>query len=63
VIAWPFAFWAASHWLDGFAYRVSLPFWLFLGSSASALLIASATVGTHAWLAARAKPATALRYE
>lgn len=28
-IAWPFAYWAASRWLEGFAYRVSLPIWLF----------------------------------
>ncbi len=63
VIAWPFAFWAASHWLNGFAYRVSLPPWLFLCASISALLIAWATVGTQAWLAAQTKPATTLRYE
>jgi putative ABC transport system permease protein len=63
VIAWPFAFWAASHWLNGFAYRVSLPLWLFLGASVSALLIAWVTVGTQAWLAAQTKPATTLRYE
>jgi putative ABC transport system permease protein len=63
VIAWPIAFWAASHWLEGFAYRVSLPFWLFFAASASALLIAWTTVGTKTWLAAHAKPATAIRHE
>jgi putative ABC transport system permease protein len=63
VIAWPFAFWAASHWLEGFAYRVSLPFWLFFTASASALLLAWATIGTKTWLAAHARPATAIRHE
>lgn len=63
VIAWPLAFWAASQWLQGFAYRVGLPFWLFITASASALLLAWATIGTKTWLAARAKPAAALRYE
>jgi putative ABC transport system permease protein len=63
VIAWPFAFWAASQWLEGFAYRVSLPFWLFFTASTSALLIAWATIGTKTWLAAHAEPATALRHE
>lgn len=63
VIAWPLAYWGASIWLGGFANRVSLPPWLFLGASASALLVAWATVGTHSWLAAHAKPATTLRYE
>lgn len=63
VIAWPIAFWTSRDWLEGFAYRVSLPLWLFVGASAVALLIAWATVGTHAWLAARAKPSASLRYE
>ncbi len=49
LIAWPVAFWISSDWLQGFAYRVSLPFWLFLAASVSALLIAWATVGTQAW--------------
>ncbi|HEY5409186.1 MAG TPA: ABC transporter permease [Caulobacteraceae bacterium] len=63
LIAWPLAFWATDRWLHGFAYRVSLPAWLFLAASATAVLIAWATVATHAWMAARTAPATALRYE
>jgi putative ABC transport system permease protein len=63
LIAWPLAFWAMDHWLHGFAYRVGLPLWLFLCASIAAVLIAWATVGGQAWLVARAKPATALRYE
>ena len=63
LIAWPLAFWAMDQWLHGFAYRVDLPPWLFVVAAASAVLIAWATVSIHAWLVARAKPATALRYE
>jgi putative ABC transport system permease protein len=63
LIAWPAAFWAMDHWLHGFAYRVDLPPWLFLLASAAAVLIAWGTVATHAFLTARARPATALRYE
>ena len=63
LVAWPIAFWAMDHWLRGFAYRVDLPPWLFLIASTMAVLIAWATVSTHAWMVARAKPATALRYE
>jgi putative ABC transport system permease protein len=63
LIAWPLAFWAMDHWLKGFAYRVDLPPWLFVIAAGAAVLIAWATVSTHAWLVARAKPATALRYE
>ena len=63
LVAWPLAFWAMDHWLQGFAYRVDLPPWLFVSASVVAVLIAWITVSTHAWLVARAKPATALRYE
>ena len=63
LLAWPVGFWAADHWLHGFAYRVSLPPWLFAAASSAAVLIALLTVSTHAWSVARARPATALRYE
>ena len=63
LIAWPLAFWAMDNWLRGFAYRVDLPAWLFVAAAASAVAIAVATVAFHAWIAARAVPANALRYE
>jgi putative ABC transport system permease protein len=63
LLAWPLAFWAMDHWLHGFAYRVDLPAWLFASAAVSAVLIAWATVAVHAWTAARAAPAVALRYE
>ena len=63
LIAWPVAWWAMDQWLRGFAYRVDLPPWLFAAATAAAVLIAWATVSTHAWLVARARPVTALRYE
>jgi len=63
LIAWPVAWWAMRRWLTGFAYHVDLPPWLFLASGGAALLIACATVITHALLVARSKPVSALRYE
>ena len=63
LIAWPAAWWAMNTWLHGFAYRVDLPPWLFLTATAAAVAIAWATVSTHAFLVARAKPVLALRYE
>jgi putative ABC transport system permease protein len=63
LIAWPLAWWAMRRWLDGFAYRVDLPFWLFLAAAAAAVLIAWLTVSIHSWLVARARPVLALRYE
>jgi putative ABC transport system permease protein len=63
IVAWPLAYWATAQWLNGFAYRVSLPLWLFLSASIVAVLIAWASVTAKAWLAANAKPATALQCE
>ena len=63
LIAWPAAFFAMDYWLHGFAYRVGQPVWLFLAASLVAAAIAWATVSFQSWMAARAKPATALRYE
>ena len=55
--------WATADWLEGFAYRVSLPPWLFLSASIVAVLIAWASVAAKVWLAASLKPATALQFE
>jgi putative ABC transport system permease protein len=63
LIAWPVAWWTMNRWLQGFAYHVDLQLWLFLAAGAAALVIACATVLTHALIAARAAPVTALRYE
>jgi putative ABC transport system permease protein len=63
VVAWPLAYWATAQWLNGFAYRVSLPAWLFLSASIVAVLIAWASVAAKAWQAASAQPATALQCE
>ena len=63
IVAWPAAFFAMDYWLHGFAYRVDLPPWLFLAASAAGALIAWITVSFQSWMAARAKPAMALRYE
>ena len=63
VIAWPAGWWAMQGWLHGFAYHVDLPPWLFLSAAAIAVSIAWVTVSVQAWLVARARPVTALRYE
>jgi putative ABC transport system permease protein len=63
LVAWPAAFFAMDWWLHGFAYRVGQPVWLFVAASLAAALIAWATVSFQSWMAARSKPATALRYE
>jgi putative ABC transport system permease protein len=63
VIAWPVAYYYLHHWLEGYAYRISLNPLYFVGAGAAALVIAWATVIVHAAHVARANPIHALRYE
>ena len=63
LIAWPVAFYYLHHWLESYAYRISLNPLYFLGAGLVALVIAWATVIVHAAHVARANPVHALRYE
>ncbi|HZF29749.1 MAG TPA: FtsX-like permease family protein [Gammaproteobacteria bacterium] len=63
VIAWPVGFWAMSSWLSGFATRVELVWWVFVGAGAVTLVVAVAAVLVHTWGMAGTRPVAALRYE
>lgn len=63
VFAWPLAYLLMSKWLSLFAYRSSLSLWIFAASGTLALLVALATVGSHAIRAAIANPVESLKYE
>jgi putative ABC transport system permease protein len=63
VVALPLAWWITNRWLEDFAYRVELRWWMFAGVGMVALLIALATVSIQCWRAARANPVEALRSE
>jgi putative ABC transport system permease protein len=63
LVAWPCAWFFMHRWLEGFAYHVDLSPVVFLLASSLAVSIALATVSSHTWSVARAKPAQALRYE
>jgi len=63
VIAWPVAWYAMHKWLQNFAYRISIEWWVFVLAGGLALVIALLTVSTQAVRAARANPVESLRYE
>jgi putative ABC transport system permease protein len=63
VIAFPIAWWAMHKWLEDFAYRVSISWWIFFVSGILALLIAVLTVGFQAIKAGVANPVKSLRTE
>ena len=63
VIASPIAWYIMHNWLQDFAYRVGLAWWMFLLAGGIALVIALATVSFQAIKAALANPVKSLRYE
>lgn len=63
IIASPIAWWAMHKWLQGFAYRVTISYWVFILAGILALLIALATVSYQAIKAAIANPIKSLRTE
>ncbi len=63
VIAFPIAWYAMDKWLQGFAYRINIQWWVFILAAIAALLIALITVGFQAMKAALANPVKSLRTE
>ena len=63
VIASPIAYFAMSKWLENFAYKTTLSWWIFALAGILALGIALLTVSWQSWRAATRNPVEALRYE
>ncbi len=63
LIAWPAAWLAIENWLQGFAYRVDIGFWVFFLAGGLTLVIAISAIAALTIRAALANPVEALRYE
>ena len=63
VIAAPIAWWATYKWLQDFAYRTSMSWWIFVLSGLTMLLLALITLGIQTIKAAVANPVKSLRTE
>ncbi len=63
VIATPVAWYAMNKWLESFAYKTVLSWWIFALAGFLALGIALLTVSWQSWKAATRNPVEALRYE
>jgi putative ABC transport system permease protein len=63
IVAFPIAWWAMHKWLEDFAYRVSITWWVFGIAGILALTIALVTVSFQAIKAAIANPVKSLRTE
>ena len=63
VIAVPVAYYVMNQWLQNFAYKTNLSWWIFALAGLLALGIALLTVSWQSWKAATRNPVEALRYE
>ncbi len=62
IFAWPAAWFLMQGWLENFAYRTEISFWVFLWVGLGTATIALMTVSTQAIKAALANPVQSLRY-
>ena len=62
-IAVPAGFWLIHHWLQQFAYHISMPWLVFLAAPMLALLLTFLTVGYQSVRAAWVNPVKTLRSE
>jgi len=63
VIATPIAWFTMTRWLENFAYKTNISWWIFALAGLLALGIALLTVSWQSWKAAMRNPVEALRYE
>jgi putative ABC transport system permease protein len=63
VMAVPLAWWAMNSWLESFANRIALSWWIFALPSIAVIGIALLTISIHTLKAARTNPVKSLRYE
>lgn len=63
VIATPIAWWAMNKWLQNFAYKINISWWMFAMAGLLAIFIALFTISFQAIRAALANPVKSLRTE
>jgi putative ABC transport system permease protein len=63
LISVPVTWWAMHNWLQDFAYRVNIQWWVFLLAGSIAILISALTISFQAIKAAVANPVKSLRTE
>jgi len=59
----PLSYYLMAQWLNNFAYKTSLNWWIFTLAGIIAFTIAIITVSLQSWKTAKRNPVKALRYE
>ncbi len=63
IIAWPAAWYIMNRWLENYAYKTSVSWWIFLTAALISIIIAILTVTYQSLRIANTNPAQTLRYE
>jgi putative ABC transport system permease protein len=63
LIATPIAWWAMTSWLNNYAYKTTINWWIFVLAGGLAVVIALGTISFHAFKAALANPVNSLKNE
>jgi putative ABC transport system permease protein len=63
IISYPIAWYIMNKWLQNFAYRINISWWVYAVAGVIALLVALLTVSFQSFKAASKNPVEALRYE
>jgi putative ABC transport system permease protein len=63
LITWPLARYAMNSWLENFAYRIEIDWWIYFYAGTIALAIALLTVSVQVVKASLLNPVKSIRYE
>ena len=63
LISCPFVYYLLSKWLQNFAYKTGLSWWVFGIAGITALVVATLSVSWQSWQAAKKDPVKTLKYE
>ncbi|WP_054716624.1 ABC transporter permease [Marinifilum fragile] len=63
VIACPITYYILNKWLNNFAYKTNISWWIFVLAGIITVGIALLTVSWQSWRAAKRNPVESLRYE
>lgn len=63
LVAWPIGYYFMNSWLEDYAFRIDIGFWVFGLAGLLALIISLTTVSFQSIKAARKNPVEALKYE
>ncbi len=63
ILACPVIIYSMQKWLENFAYRVNLSWWIFVSAGLITIVISLLTVSWHTWKTATKNPVECLRHE